>query len=252
MHIQVVLMTLLLARAQELSVRTDISKAPSAEPFVRETEALVKEWYPRVDAILYGLGHALTYPEVRIIWLPKQQANWAAWVDDGNLFIPVTSLHNRADSYGGMIVHEIAHIAQNYNDTPKISHWIVEGIADYIRHKHFEKDIQTTFRLTQEGRLTGYTESEPFFFMLQQGKIDLRDKGYERRYTVASTFLYWLEQTKNPTIVVKLHKAIANHRYSPEQFKEYCAADLDDLWTQFIAACLRTSRSPARTTERDY
>src|SRR5436190_1601994 len=42
----------------------------------------------------------------------------------------------------GMVAHELTHIIQSYRGTPKGAGWIVEGIADYVRHYAYEPDAK--------------------------------------------------------------------------------------------------------------
>ena len=201
----------------------------------------MKEWYPKIHEILYGANVPLDHAEIRVVFQQEHPQGWGAWVDENVLTIPASSLRNRVDSYDGMIVHEITHLAQQryesrqHADVP----WIAEGIADYIRHKYFEKDIKPALQIDANGRLVGYREGEPFLYALQVDKVDLREKGYERRYTVASTFLYWLEQKKDPRIVPRLHKSFIDKTYTPKLFKQHCGAEVDALWSEFIAQSQR-------------
>jgi hypothetical protein len=139
---------------------------------------------------------------------------------------------NRADSFEGMVIYELTHVVQNY---PKNGEWLGEGIADYTRHKYYEKDIAGKLNVGEGGVLRGYTEASSYFFGLQSAKVNLDDEGYTIGYTVTGEFLYWLERQKDPEIVRKLNAALREGRYSPELFERSCGAPLDELWAQFMA-----------------
>jgi hypothetical protein len=82
------------------------------------------------------------------------------------------------DDFRAMLIHELTHVVQHYPHGQADAGWLVEGIADYIRHKYFEKDIQPTLRLDAQGVLYGYAATEPFFHGLQENHTSLADKGY--------------------------------------------------------------------------
>ena len=236
---QFALLVLLTTSTHTVEVRVDTTNAPDAMPFVAETEVLVKEWYPKIHEILSGPDAPPAYREIQLIFQREHRKHWAAWVDQNRLFVSEDSLRNRVDSYGGMIAHEIAHLAQNYNYDYKDATWVVEGTADYIRHKYFERDIRPKLQVKSDGRLWGYGAAEPYNTHLQDREVDLRKRGYRHSYTIASAFLFWLEEEKDPAIIRILHRALATRTYSPKVFEQHCGAKLDVLWTEFIAQSQR-------------
>jgi hypothetical protein len=129
------------------------------------------------------------------------------------------------DDYRGMMIHELAHIVQNYGDGTGPG-WLMEGIADYVRHKYFEKDIEPRLHLDAKGHLKG--------FELGRNIGEFEKNGYQGGYTVAGAFLYWLEVTKDKTIVPSLNRSLHDHKFSPSLFQEHCGAPLDALWHDFV------------------
>ena len=109
--------------AARFKVEADFSKAPGAAVYAEKSKLLCEEWYPKINQILFGDGHPL---------------------------------------YLGMVIHELTHVNQNYKAGSENAEWVSEGIADYIRHKYFEGDIQPKLRLDSSGLLTGYSLREPF------------------------------------------------------------------------------------------
>ena len=226
--------------APSFKIHTDISKAPEALPFAEKSKAICEEWYPKINEILFGPAHPLPFSDIQIIFEEtKQPAFTTVTLEKGRP--PVCEIHiardqrHRSDDFGGMVIHELTHANQNYPPASEAGDWVEEGIADYIRHKYFEKDILGKLSIDASGRLQGYTAAAPFFFALQEGKISLERKGYLTRYTVASEFLFWLEQQKDKEIVRKLNAALSERRYSPNLFKQHCGVPLDELWRQFLA-----------------
>jgi len=132
------------------------------------------------------------------------------------------------------MIHELAHVVQNYNEFPKTATWVNEGIADYFRHKYFEKDLESRLRLDSAGYLKGYSTEDIQLFNLEKIKAKLHQKGYLQSYVVASIFFLWLEERKDKDIVRKLSTALHEGRYSEDLFQQHCGAPLEALWREFF------------------
>jgi hypothetical protein len=144
------------------------------------------------------------------------------------------------EDFEGMVIHELTHINQHGKGVGE-NGWVVEGVADYLRHKHFAKDIQPALNLSADGRLVNYAPKDIYLYDLQQQKVDLRHQGYENRYTVASTFLYWLEQHKGSHIVREISVTFEEGKFTPQPFEKVCGKPLDALWSEFVAESQRAS-----------
>jgi len=220
------------AADRPVHIFVDVSYAPDAGEFALKTTPLLLEWYPRVNAILYGPDHPLPFDNVVVTF--AHGLDHPAFTTGNLIHISADVLRNRRDSYEGMVVHELTHVVQHYPQVQADAGWVVEGIADYVRHQAYEKDIVPTLRIDRQGHLTGYSDSEPYFDMLEKNGVDLRDKGYLRTYTVASTFLFWLETRKDRQIVRELNGMLAQGKYSPVLFAQFCGEPLDALWADFV------------------
>jgi Plant Basic Secretory Protein. len=221
------------AQAAETRVFLDVTYAPQAGDYALKLSPVILEWYGKINAILYGDDHPLPYDGIFLSFAPELPYPAAA---SGNVIrISANYLPKARDDYRAMLIHELTHVVQHY---PGEHHagWLVEGIADYVRHKYFEKDIRSTLQMSENGRLTGYSETEPYNYSLERDHTDLSDKGYLKAYTVTSTFLYWLEVTKDKTVVRELNLALSKGEYTPDLFQKTCGKPLDDLWAEFVAA----------------
>ncbi len=174
------------AGADTFQVQVEISTTKYVEP----VKALCEEWYPKINSLLNA-----DYP--------------------GRM----------PDDYHTMIIHELAHVVQNYKRLPDTG-WLGEGIAGYVRHKYYEKDIEPKLHLDKKGNLQGLGRGRT--------KPKLDQKGYLIGYTVASAFLFWLEVRKDQQIVPTLNLALREKRYSDDIFKQRCGAPLDALWHEFM------------------
>ena len=219
-----------------LRVFLDITEAPDAGDFAVKTNALLVQWAPKINEALYDSSHPLPFPLIVVVFEPTLPVKGAPALATGNqLLVDSNYIHHMPDDYRAMMIHELTHIIQHYPTITETNRWLVEGIADYVRHKLYERDIQPTLRLNDGGRLVGYTTADPFFYNLQVSGVDLTARGYMHAYTVASNFLFWLEKTKDGQIVHRLNLALAQGQYSPDLFRQYCGKSLDDLWGEFVA-----------------
>lgn len=198
---------------------------------------LIAQWYPRVNALLFDPGHALPHPTPDVRVERKQKyAGVPAYADGATIYLwaGYIAQQDQAD-FEGMVIHELTHINQNARNVGD-NGWVVEGVADYVRHKYFAQDIAPTLQLTADGRLRGYAPSEIYLHALQQQRVDLTGRGYQRRYTVASTFLYWLELHKDGNLVHEISVALEQGTFTPALFEQSCGQPLDALWRDFVTA----------------
>jgi hypothetical protein len=196
----------------EVKVTIDTTKAPECAAFAEKSKALVEEWYPRINEILFGKGHALPKTEVKLIFEPMKGV---AHTSKDVMHISAEWVTKKAPNDYGMVVHELTHVVQDYQG--KGEGWLTEGIADYIRDRHFEPGVR--------------------HHQIKPDKSSYRDG-----YGPAATFLIWLEEQKDKDIVRKLNIASHDGKYSPALFKEYCGAELDDLWKEFAETYRKTPK----------
>jgi hypothetical protein len=240
------------AAAAPVQIRFDTSQTPDAAAYTRAITGLIQEWYPKINAILFGADSPLRFTEIQVVFEPRIQ--WGsgskltevpAYANGNAIHVNFGYLTRMPDDYKAMLIHELAHVNQQYGKVPSDAGWLVEGIADYIRHKYFEKDIEPKLRLDKEGYLKGYSREAPFFFSLEQSKARLDDRGYRLSYTVASVFLFWLEERKDRAIIPVLNLALSKHQYSEKLFRQQCGAPLDALWREFLQQSQPGNPQPA-------
>lgn len=199
------LTTIATAAEPTFRVVIDTTKAPECEAFAAKSKAIVEEWYPRINSLLFPEGQPLPAPEVVLIFEPMKGVAHAL----GNkIRISAEWVTKKAPNDYGMVVHELTHVVQDYRG--KGEFWLTEGIADYVRDKFYEPGKRRQV-------------------------IDLDKGSYRQAYGVAATFLMWLETNKDKDLVRKLNIASHAGKYSPALFQEYCGADLDTLWQEFVA-----------------
>ena len=195
------LLTLTARAAEPFTVRIDTTKAPECTAFAATSRALVEEWYPKINEILFGKDHPLPSAEVSLIFEPMKGV---ASTSNHVIRISAEWVTKKAPNDYGMVIHELTHIVQDYRG--KGEGWLTEGIADYIRDHHFET---------------------------RQHRIDPEKSSYRQGYGIAAAFLIWLEEKKHPGLVQALNLAAHDGTYRPALFTELCGADLDALWREF-------------------
>ena len=117
--------------------------------------------------------------------------------------------------------------------------WASEAINDYVAFRLFRNKLEPRLRLDGEGRLRGFVDGVPLLRDLEKAKLRFGKNSYEIGYAVASSFLLWLEQTRDREIVRKLNLAFSRHRCTRELFQESCGDTVDRRWLEFLAASRR-------------
>jgi hypothetical protein len=213
-------------------VTIDISKAPEVSTYAYVSKALCEEWYPKINEILFGKDHPLPFQEIQIVFEPREGV--PAFTRGNVIHVASNVVRRMHDEYRGIVVHEVTHVNQNLGLNSQRQRWVVEGIADYIPHKYFEKDIEPKLRLDEAGRLKGYSPDALYLFSIEKAKIKLNRKGYRASYEVAAAFLFWIEEKKRKDIVQTLNAALTEGRYSAKIFQQACGMPLDELWREFV------------------
>ena len=119
--------------ADPFTVHLDTTRAPECAAFATKSKALVEEWYPKINEILFGTDHPLPSAEVSLIFEPRKGV---AETSGHVIRISAEWVTKKAPNDYGMVIHELTHIVQDYRGQGE--GWLTEGIADYIRDRHFE------------------------------------------------------------------------------------------------------------------
>jgi len=186
-------------------IKVDYSEAPECKEFAEKSQTLAEEWYPKINEILFGKGHPLPTKYVNIKF---QHMEGVAHTTHDGIHISAEWIAKQPNDYG-MVIHELTHVVQAYNGGGE--GWVTEGIADYIRHQYYEKDGDQLKK-----------------------RVNPVKSSYHQKYTIAAAFLIWLEENKDKELVHKLNAASHDHTYKKELFVEYCGADVDTLWKEFV------------------
>src|SRR5690554_6458662 len=184
--------------------------------FIKEDNTLSPEVEKRLKEVFFHVypqlvsaynEDALTSVTIRI----DKSYDGVAYASSGRIVISQDWLE-RMPKDVDVVTHEAMHVIQSY---PRRSGpgWLVEGIADYVRHR---------YGVDNEGG--GW--SLP----------DLKeDHHYTNSYRITARFLDWLERNGNEGLVKNLDSALRSRKYSDESWKEFTGKNLDELWEAYKA-----------------
>ncbi|MGK6352166.1 basic secretory protein-like protein [Parapedobacter sp. DT-150] len=112
-----------------------------------------------------------------------------------------------------VVTHEVMHLVQAYPPRSGPG-WLVEGIADYVRHRYGVANPDANWALPELKPEHHYTNS----------------------YRITARFLDWVERTKKKGTVKKLDYALRNQHYAEDLWKTLTGNSLDELWSAYAAA----------------
>jgi hypothetical protein len=185
-------------------VIVDTNDAPDLAEWGLKAGKLCLDWLPKIAALLPS--DKFEQPRsVTLLFDPKLKG--VAHTANGRITIAAGWVRAHPDDWG-MVIHELTHIVQDYKGGGE--GWLTEGIADYIRHRHFEKNAGSLAK-----------------------RIDPDTGTYKQAYTTAAAFLVWLEEKRDKDIVRKVNAASRAGAYNAELFTQYCGAAVDSLWQEF-------------------
>ena len=113
----------------------DVADAPELKEWAEAAARACVRAYPMINDELKGEGFR---PARRIKMALKSDYKGVAAAGGGRITGSVAYFKDHPDNLGAM-VHETAHIVQNYRGRRNPS-WLVEGVADYVRFFKYEPD----------------------------------------------------------------------------------------------------------------
>lgn len=113
-----------------------------------------------------------------------------------------------------LVTHEAMHIVQGYPEyaNARVPGWLVEGIADYARHRYGKDNAGAGWALP--------TQVKP-------------EQNFDTGYRVTGAFLAWSE-AQHPGLVKALDGALREGRYTPALWETLSGVALPALWAQYV------------------
>jgi hypothetical protein len=209
-------------------VVVDTSETPELTDWARkEVEPMMKEWYPKLVAMLPSEGYVAP-AKFTLVFDPKMQGVAAT----GGTGIRCSGTWARQNMKGeavGALFHEMVHVVQQYGRAPRggtrPAVWLTEGITDYLRWYVYEPK-------------SGGAE------MSRRGFPNAR---YNASYRVTANFLNYTSQKYDTNLVFKLNTAIREGKFSEDIWKNltgHTAQELNTEWRTALAAKLGIEIKP--------
>jgi hypothetical protein len=208
------------AEEGKYQILIDTTETPDlTEWATKELAPVVKEWYPKLVKMLPSDGYeAPTRLSITFI------ADMQGVANAGGSRIRCAAPWFRQNLKGeakGAIVHEMAHVVQNYGiarrnnpNATRTPGWLVEGICDYIRWFLYEPQ-------TRGAEITAR---------------NLARARYDGNYRISGNFLNWVTAAYDKDIVAKLNAAAREGRYSEELWKTITGKTVQELGDEWKAA----------------
>ena len=165
---------------------------------------VLREHYPKIVDIVGVEGAALP-DKIRFSFRPGIKVPAYA----GRGIVMSADWFRKRPGDLGCAIHELAHIVQRYPNFQGKPGWLVEGIADYVRHK---VGLDDGWRIPQK-----YRES----FRYTSG------------YGVTAAFLVFVETHHDRDLVATMNRALKAKSYTPELWQTCTGKPLDELWQDF-------------------
>jgi hypothetical protein len=197
--------------AEPINVIVVTHEAPDLAPWAAKAEKLVREWHPKISALLTSEG--FTPPMTVKLFFEKNNRGVAGTLGS-SVMISADYVRKHPDDFG-MIIHELTHVIQSYPKYRQI--WLVEGIADYVRFFVFEPQ----------------TKLAP---------IDPAKQSYRDGYRTTAQFLAWIVKTYDAELITKLNAALRESRYDDKLFAQSTGKSLDELWAEFSESIRATTK----------
>jgi len=187
----------------------DAAQIQSLKEISDKAEQTGKSYYAKIVSLL-GAGK---HPQASTITISFTYAYKGVAATGGD-HTEVSAAYALAhpDDIPGVIVHELAHVAQAYSkDTGYDTGWLTEGIADYVRWFNFEAVAKRPSpRQSRHPKATG-------------------------SYQTTGAFLFWAVNIYDRNMVKKLNEAMYDGSYKPEIWTKLTGKSLEDLNTEWVA-----------------
>lgn len=185
----------------------EVLKQEGIHEWAGKAGKIVTECYPKFDKLLESEGY--TPPKEMSIIFRKMAG--VAFSTGTQIVISADWIKQQPQDFG-MVAHELVHIIQRYpggRGEGGAPGWVTEGIADYIRHAHFEPDVQM--------RPVNPTQIK-----------------YTDQYQITAGFFMWIEHIYDKEFVTKLNAHARQRTYSDDLFEKYNGKNLDNLWAEYV------------------
>jgi hypothetical protein len=196
----------------------EMSAAPDLAAWAeRELAPVVREWYPKIVALLPSEGFEA--PDRVTIRFRTNMGGTPASASGNRVNCNAGWFRrNLQGEARGSVVHEMVHVVQQYGrarranpNATRTPGWIVEGIPDYIRWFLYEPE-------TRGAEIT---------------RRNLERARYDASYRITGNFLDWVVTTFDRDLVRNLNAAAREGNYRESLWETWTGQRLETLGTQW-------------------
>jgi hypothetical protein len=208
-------------------ITVDTTETPDLEEWTADKLVpMVKEWYPKIVAMLPSEGYEA--PRRVSITFRKDMQGVAA---TGGTRVSCAARWFKDNLEGeavGAVFHELVHVVQQYGGrrrepgATRAPGWLTEGIADYLRWFQYEpnsRGAEITSRNISRAR-------------------------YDGNYRISANFLNWVSGTYDRELVRKLNAAIRQGKYRDDLWASATGKSVQDLGSEWKAAMEKKVSEP--------
>jgi hypothetical protein len=186
----------------------DVADAPEMKAWAERVARECERAYPMINEELKSEG----FRPPHLVTMTLRGRYRGVAMAGGSHITGSVAYFNRHPDDGGAMIHETAHVVQQYRGRNNPS-WLVEGVADYVRFFKYEP--------------------------AKLGPIDPDQAHYDRSYRVSAAFLAYLAETYDREIVRTLNAMMREGRYEEKVFEELTGKTLRDLDEEWRATLKR-------------
>ncbi len=186
----------------------------------KELNPVVKEWYPKLVAMLPSEG--VRAPTNVTLRFRMDMGGTPASASGAGVNLNTQWFRRELQREArGAVVHELVHVVQSYGrtrrtnpDAVRTPGWLVEGIPDYIRWFLYEPQ-------TKGAEITAR---------------NLANARYDASYRVTGNFLDWVTRTHDKEFIRKMNAAARQGNYSEKLWKDWTGKTMQELGDEWKKA----------------
>jgi len=199
----------------------EVLKQEGVHEWAGKAGKIVTDYYPIFDKLLETEGF-IPEKEMSIVFRKMEGVAFAS----GTQIVISADWIRRSPGDFGMVAHELVHIIQRYpggrnSQGQGLPGWAMEGMTDYIRHVHFEPEVQ--MRAVDSDRAR-YTDS----------------------YQITGGFFMYIVDTYDKDFITKLNEMGRKRTYSEGIYEASTGKNIDVLWTEYVEKVLKPMQEQNR------
>ena len=185
----------------------EVLKQEGVQEWAGKAAKVIADYYPYFDKLLETEGF-VPGKEMSVVF---RKMDGVAFASGSQIVISADWIRRQPGDLG-MVAHELVHVIQRYpggrqGQGQGLPAWLMEGLTDYIRHVHFEPEV----------------EMRPFN----------RGENYDGNYQISAAFLMYIVDTYDEDFIKKLNEMGRNRTYSADVFEKSTGKTAQDIWAEY-------------------